>query len=225
MTLETLHKLRFYGPGAICLAAATPLVYFSVPETMRGSVLQWILPVIAGAIGLLYSGFHLRDWLWVEEKRHWVVEQIRQEFLKMIPDDLEVTPEERTKLAQEEIYKELTGVFWEAIDSYPELVAQKQFFYQNGFMYTGAIDLALILPVFATVYYAAFVFGFGKVHSFFATGCLFIALLASCFGVPNFRRRHLAFSSEQLDLIHRRRREFVEQRFREIITEWRQLAG
>jgi hypothetical protein len=221
MTLETLHKLRLFGPGTICLAASTPLVYFSLPENMRGSVLQWILPVITGAVGLLYSAFHLRDWLWEAEKRQWVGEQIRQEFLKMIPDDLRVTPEERTRLAREEIYKELTGVFWEAIDSYPELIAQKQFFYQNGFMYSCAIDIALILPFFALAYYAAFFFGFGKIHAFFATGCLLIAFLSSCCVVPTFRRRHLALSSQQLDLIRRRRGEFVEQRFREIITNWR----
>src|SRR6476620_11034473 len=171
MTLETLGKLRLFGPGAICLAAATPLVYFSLPDAMRGSVLQWLLPVFTGVLGLLYSTLPLRDWLWTEEKRNWVGEQIRQEFLKMIPADLNVTANERTRLEQEEIHKELGGVFWEAIDGYPELVAQKQFFYKNGFLYTSAIDVALILPLFALAYYAAFVFGLGMIHSFFATAC------------------------------------------------------
>ena len=221
MTLETLGKLRFFGPAAICSAAATPGIYFSLPDTMRESFLHWLLPVVAGLIGLLYSAFHLRDWLWKEEKRQWVGKQIRQEFLKMIPPDLSVTPEERTRLENEEIHKELGGVFWEAIDGYPELVAQKQFFYKNGFLYTGAIDIALILPFFAALYYAAFVFGLGWIHPFFATICLLVAWLACSFGVPRYRRRHLQFSSEQLDLIRRRRRDFVEQRFREIVTEWR----
>jgi hypothetical protein len=95
------------------------------------------------------------------------------------------------------------------------------FFYKNGFLYTGAIDIALILPFFAALYYAAFVFGLGWIHPFFATACLLVAWLACAFGVPKYRRRHLRLSSEQLDLIRRRRRDFVEERFREIVTEWR----
>src|SRR6266487_5506087 len=140
MTLETLGKWRFFGPYIIWSAASTPLIYFSLPDTMRESFLHWLLPVGAGLVGLLYSAFHVRDFLWKEEKKQWVGKQIRQEFLKMIPRDLNVTPEERARLENEEIHKELGGVFWEAIDGYPELVAQKQFFYKNGFLYTCAID-------------------------------------------------------------------------------------
>jgi hypothetical protein len=213
-------SLRASTPG-ICAATATPGIYFSLPETMRQSFLTLVLPVVAGLIGLLYSVFHLRDWLWKEEKRQWVGKQIRQEFLKMIPPDLNVTPEERRRLENEEIQKELGGVFWEAIDGYPELVAQKQFFYKNGFLYTCAIDAALILPFFAVLYYGAFLFGLGSIHPFFATVCLLVAWLACSFGVPKYRRRHLRLSSDQLDLIRRCRRDFVEQRFREIVTEWR----
>jgi hypothetical protein len=222
MTHETLGKWRLWAPGFICTAAATPAVFFSpIQEANRGSVLQYLLPLVAGVVGVLYSALHLRDWLWKSENEAWVGQQIRQEFLKMIPSDLNVTPEERKRLEDKEIHKTLGGVFWESIDGYPELAAQKEFFYQNGFLYTSAIDAALILPFFAVVYYVAFFIGYGRIHSFFASVCLLVAWVACYFVIPKCRRRHLALSSEQLDLIRRRRRDFVEQRFREIITEWR----
>jgi hypothetical protein len=225
MTFETLGKWRLFAPGFICAAATTPGMFFlSIQETGRGQLLQYFLPVITGLIGLLYSGLHLRNCLWKRENAEWVGKQIRQEFLEMIPSDLSVTDAEEKRLSEREIHKELGGVFWEAIDGYPELAAQKQFFYKNGFLYTSAIDATLILPWFAIAYYVVFFCGYGRIHTFFATICLFVAWLACSVIVPICRRRHLALSSEQLDLIRRRRREFVENRFREIIIEWRSAA-
>jgi hypothetical protein len=222
MTLETLEKYRLFAPSFICTSASIPGIFFlPMSAAGRSYVLQYVLPVIAALAGALYAALNLRAWLWEPEKRLWVGQQIRQEFLKMIPADLNITAKERNRLDREEIHKTLGGVFWEAIDGYPELAAQKQFFYKNGLLYTSAIDAALMLPFAAVAYYAAFFLGFGKIHTFFATGCLLVAWLACIVALPQFRRRHLALSSEQLDLIRRRRRDFVEQRFRELIIQWR----
>lgn len=225
VTLDTLSKWRILAPIAICSAATTPgIFFFPIPQSSRETVLHFALPVVAGLAGMLYAALGLRDWLWREEKNRWVGQQIRQEFLKMIPADLGVTPEERVRLDKEEIHNELTGMFWEAIDGYPELAAQKQFFYKNGFLYTSSIDAALILPLIAALYYGLFLLGFGRIHTFFATVCLLVAWVACVLAIPSCRRRHLRLSSEQLDLIRRRRREFVEGRFREIITQWRKTT-
>jgi hypothetical protein len=223
MKLETLQKIRFAFPIALSTFAAIPGVFFlnfSAPQ--QENALKWIIPLIAAVIGAAYSAMNLRGWHWNAEQNAFVGKQVRLAFLKMVPDLLSVTDEEKKELYQRSIWKKLSGVFWEAIDGDAELTVQKEFFYANGAYYTAAIDTYLILPFFALAYIAAFLMGFGFVHLLFASACIFISLFAKHVVVPIRRRHHLELSAEQLDSIEQRRRDFVQERFSAIITTWRQ---
>ena len=39
--------------------------------------------------------------------------------------------------------------------------------------------------------------------------------------LPSRRERHLELSREQLDMLKRKKRQFISDRFREIVTDWR----
>jgi hypothetical protein len=223
MTLDTLSRWRLLAPVLICGSAATPSIFFlPLAETGKTSVAQFLIPVLAGAFGFLYSMLHVRDWLWKPEKDEYVRRQINQQFLEMIPAALNVTPNERERLVAGELSKELRGVFWESIDGDPELREQKQFFCKSGILYTSAIDGSLILPWFGVAYYILGLSGFGLAHFFFGTVCFAIFGICLFVIIPKCRAVHLRLSNEQLEGIHLRRRQFVESRFTDIINGWRQ---
>jgi hypothetical protein len=46
-------------------------------------------------------------------------------------------------------------------------------------------------------------------------------LLSRLLVLPSCRKWHLELSSEQLDLLKRKKKDFIRDRFREIIVEWR----
>jgi len=50
----------------------------------------------------------------------------------MVPKDLAVTESEKQDLLQREIFRELTGVFWEAVDRSERPRSHKEYFYSNG---------------------------------------------------------------------------------------------
>jgi hypothetical protein len=204
-------------------AAATPAVFLlKATEGGRLNVLQFLIPVIGAAVGALYLAIGGRDWLWNPEKKDNVRRQITEGFLKMIPPDLMLTYSERQRLAEAELTKELTGVFWEAIDGDPHLKEGKQFFYKNGLVYTSIIDAALLLPVFAFFYCLLGVSGAGTAYVFVGLLYFALTLIALFVGLPKCRAKHMLLSREQLDELSRSRADFVEARFRKIITEWRQ---
>lgn len=218
MTHADLKKWRFRAPFVI--AGACVLPYFIVTVTPVADALlinQLIVPLIAMIVAFLYVGLDIRRWHWKSEIRATIGPQIRTALLAMLPEDLHVSDEERTILSREDLFKDLTGVFWEAVDRDPQLVAHKPHFYANGVIYTTAID----------VYILAALGGFCYVVGYFATtqrallalgaGFLLIALVSRYLVVPRVRAKHLALSAEQLDLLRRNQRTFVETRFREIV--------
>jgi hypothetical protein len=143
----------------------------------------------------------------------------------MIPRDLAVTESERRDLAERGVLRQLTGVFWEAVDHSPVLQSHKEHFYSNGILYSTSIDVFLICSFAAFVYAVAYdITGNGKLG--YTSGSLIaIALLCKCFVTPARRARHLELSREQLDLIQRDEAAFVSDRFRQIVIKWRQARG
>jgi hypothetical protein len=207
----------------ISAAASTPAAFLlPLSDSGKLNILQFLVPVIGGAIGALYLAIGCRDWLWTPEKKANVRRQITNEFLDMIPDDLDITASERGRLANAELGKELTGVFWEAIDGDPQLRECKQFFYKNGAFYTSVIDAALLLPAFALIYCIFWLTGLGRANIFIAVICLALTLVALLVAIPRCRSKHMLLSQEQLEEIRGSRLGFVQSRFRELIAEWRQ---
>jgi hypothetical protein len=132
-----------------------------------------------------------------------------------------VSQGERDQLARSEVYKELTGVFWEAVDQSPVLLTHKEHFYSNGIEYSTAIDAYLMCGFFGFCYSIASVVLTDVVLSYVAAALIVIALLCRFLAIPHARGRHLTLSSEQLELLRRERGGFVAERFREIVLGWR----
>jgi hypothetical protein len=226
MKLESLQKVRFWFPISLCTSAAVPGVFFlNFSSAQQETALKWIIPVIAGGIGALYSAMNFRGPHWNAEQNAFVGRQIRVAFLEMLPSWLDVTQEEKKELYERRIWKRLSGVFWEALDGDADLAVQKEFFYSNGAYYSSIMDTYLILPFFGLAYMGAFFLGFGFVHLLFASGCVLVAWLAKYVILPIRRRHHLELSEEQLQSIRNRRLSFVQEKFTEMITEWRRSRG
>ncbi len=177
--------------------------------------------VIAATTTFFYVGLGIRNYLWKREMNAHVGNQIREALLQMIPADLGVTEEEKKALAEREVYKNLTGVFWEAVDNDEQLRSHKEHFYSNGITYSTSIDVFIIGLILGFAYIAAALI-MGAMQLLLLGGwCIAIALLSRSIVTPMSRKRHLDLSAEQLELLRRRQSEFVSTRFRQIVRGWR----
>ena len=221
MTLNGLQLLRKAIPFVITAVCILPWFLIQTQHFGEAPIPPVVLLSGALIVSLLYVLLKVRDPYWNREMDQYVRAQIRESLVTLIPSDINVTPEERKQLANSEIYKELTGVFWEAVDQSEVLRAQKQHFYSNGLEYSTAIDVFLLFRFFAFCY--AFASIATRDFSLFLVSFVLIAiaLIARWFAIPRARRQHLQLSAEQLDLLKREKGDFVADRFRQIVLGWR----
>jgi hypothetical protein len=226
MTLSELHKARWAFPYFIFLLCVLPL--FVLPSKSLADA-DIRVKIIASALALLlcgaYVGLGLRKARWKQEMNKYVGKQIRARLLDMIPKDLEVTADERLQLAGSEVYKDLTGVFWEAIDRNQVLRSHKEHFYSNGTIYSTSIDVFLICGFAGFCYAITAVLLSDNSVAYTAAVSILIAVVSGAFAIPRARREHLKLSAEQLDLRGREESDFVSKRYREIVLGWRQARA
>lgn len=222
MTLSELGKWRKYVPATIFALCILPWVVIRSNDLEQAKLRnEIIVPAISVVAAFFYVGLGLRRSRWHNEKDTYVGAQIRTALLELIPKDLEVTETEKQDLAQREIYKDLTGVFWEAVDRSPVLLSHKEHFYSNGIVYTTSIDVFLICAFMGFVYAVAYDLTADASLRYPSAALIGIAVICRRFVTPRCRKRHLELSGEQLDLLRRDQLEFVSTRFREIIMTWR----
>jgi len=222
MTKSDLEKWRFRTPFFIVSTAVIPIVIvlFGNPDA-ETRIIQFLVLPVSWLFAFFYSAMKLRDKKWHRELDQHVGAQIRAELLPLIPDSLGVTEEEKERLKKWEIFKKLTGVFWEAIDSDDELVRQKEHFYANGVYYTAAIDLYIISPGMSLIYFCVWLLTGDALLVIGGFLCLLVAPLSRIVLLPRIRQHHLDLSNEQLDQVKRKKRDFISDRFRSIVIEWR----
>jgi hypothetical protein len=221
MTLSDLNKYRKYIPFALFSLCILP--WFAVRSKTTADVkaaCDVIIPALAFIAAFVYVGGDLGKARWKAEKEAYVGKQIREKLLAMIPADLAVTRDEARAL-EGEVFKELSGVFWEAIEGSEILKSQKEHFYSNGIVYSTSIDVFVICSFSGFVYAVIAVISKNVVFAYVAFGLVALALISKWFVTPVKRARHLALSQEQLELLERERGDFVSTRFREIVTNWR----
>lgn len=222
MTLNDLQQWRKKVPYFIAVACVLPWFLFRSKSLADAATpVQLLVPTVALLIAFLYVNLKVRDPMWKREKETYVGTQIRDSLMALIPNDLEVTPMERDQLAKSQIYRELTGVFWEAVEQSDLLRAHKEHFYSNGIEYTTTIDAFLMCAFFGFCYAVASLILHDVVLAYVAAVLIVIALVCKFVGIPRARRRHLELSTEQLELLRRERGNFVVGRFREIVLGWR----
>jgi hypothetical protein len=129
MTLDSLQSRRKALPFLIAIACILPLLVHS--GGLQPVLLRYSLAALA--IGLTVPFFYvtlkLREPRWNREQEEHVRAQIRSSLITLIPKDLNVTAEEKNQLESAEIYKTLSGVFWDTINQDELLRAQKEQFY------------------------------------------------------------------------------------------------
>lgn len=222
MTLGDLQSWRKKVPFFIFTFCLLPWFVIKSPALAQAEApLKIIVPVLAELAAYFYVTLDLRRPRWKREVDTYVGSQIRTGLLDMLPNDLGVSEGERRDLAQREIFKTLTGVFWEAVDRNPVLVSHKEHFYSNGLEYTTSLDVYLICG-FSGFCYAVVSLVFGDIRqAVVAAALIAVALASRLLVIPHARRSHLSLSAEQLDLLRREEGKFVSERFREIVTRWR----
>ncbi|MDX2154835.1 MAG: hypothetical protein SFV54_29095 [Bryobacteraceae bacterium] len=222
MTLNDLQQWRKKVPYFIAAACILPSVLFRSRSIADAATpVQVLVPAVALLIAFLYVNLKLREPMWRREKETFVGRQIRNSLMALVPDDLAVTAAEREQLAKSEIYRDLTGVFWEAIEQSDLLRAHKEHFYSNGIEYTTTIDAFLMAGFFGFCYAVASLVLNDAVLRYVAAVLIVIALVCKFVGIPRARRHHLDLSKEQLELLRRERGDFVAARFRDIVLGWR----
>lgn len=224
MTLSELKQLRFRAPYVIATAFALLFFLITLPldkAQAANAVVVWLVAMLAA---YLYGGLEIGRGLWKHEMRHVIGPQIQNVLIDMVPADLNVTPQERQILLQDEVYKSLTGVFWEAVDRDPQVSALKPHFYANGAVYSTAIDVYVLGLLFAVLYTFAFLVTWRSAFLVVTLALVLLALISRWAIVPLRRRKHLALSMQQLDLLRRNQRPFIEGRYRDLVIE-RRRAG
>jgi hypothetical protein len=221
MTYSELDKWRKVVPFAIFAFCILPWFLVSSKSLADAKLANdLIVPAIALVAAFFYVGFNFRRPLWDRENDAHVRKQIRDGVLDLIPRDLAVSENERHDL-QGEVFKELTGVFWEAIDGNDVLRSHKEHFYSNGIVYSTSIDAFLICGFAGLVYIViSFILAEAK-FAYWGAGLIAIAVGSRILVTPRTRARHMELSREQLDLLRRERGDFVSNRFSEIIASWR----
>ncbi|HEY5175582.1 MAG TPA: hypothetical protein VII95_08470, partial [Terriglobales bacterium] len=130
---------------------------------------------------------------WKQEMNAYVGQQIRTRLLDMIPREIDVTDAERVQLANSEVYKELTGVFWEAVGRNEALKSHKEHFYSNGIIYSTSIDVFLICG------FAGFCYALGAVvlsdasQAYAAAALILISVVSRAFAIPRARQYHMTW--------------------------------
>lgn len=222
MTLNDLQQWRKKVPYFIAVACVIPWFLFRSKSLADATApIQVLVPTVALVIAFLYVNLKLREPMWRREKETYVAAHIRSSLLALIPNELQVTPKEREQLAKSEIYGELTGVFWEAVEQSDLLRAHKEHFYSNGIEYTTTIDAFLMCGFFGFCYAVSALVLNDVVLAYVGAVLVTISLVCKFVGIPSARRRHLDLSGEQLELLRRQRADFVAGRFREIVLGWR----
>jgi len=221
MTLNSLQSWRKALPFFIAIVCIIPLLVHS--GGLESVPLRYTLTAIAMGLTVpfFYVTLKIREPRWNREQEEHVRSQIRSSLIKLIPGDLKVTAEEKKQLESAEIYKSLSGVFWDTVNQDQLLRAQKEQFYSNGLDYSTAIDVFLLLRFFGICYLGISLLLGDSVLFLWGTALVAVALVARWIAVPRARRRHLELSIEQLDLLKRQKGGCVSERFREIVVEWR----
>jgi hypothetical protein len=222
MTLGELQSWRKRVPWFIFSLCVLPWFFISSKSLADAELYSKTLVPIAALLGAyFYTGSDFRRSLWKREKDAHVGKQIQDALLSMVPKDLAITERETQDLLQKEIFRELTGVFWEAVDRSDRLREHKEHFYSNGIVYSTSIDVFLIGGLAGFVYAVAFWVTRKIDLAYVAAFFIAVALASRILVTPRRRKRHLVLSAEQLDLLRREQSEFVSSRFREIIVGWR----
>ncbi len=145
MTLDSLHSRRKAYPFFIAIACILPLLLHSggfQPVLLRFRLAACFIGL---TVAFFYVTLKLREPRWNREQEEHVRAQIRSSLINLIPEDLKVTEEEKKQLESAEIYKTLSGIFWDTINQDELLRTQKEQFYSNGLDYSTAIDVFLLL--------------------------------------------------------------------------------
>jgi triacylglycerol esterase/lipase EstA (alpha/beta hydrolase family) len=225
MTLNSLQSWRKALPFLIAIACIVPVLIHS--GGLEAIPLRYTLIAVALAliVPFFYVVLKLREPSWNRELEAHVRSQIRNSLITLIPNDLNVTAEEREQLKNTEIYKDLSGVFWDTVSKDELLRAQKEHFYSNGLEYTTVIDVFLLLRFFG-ICYAGISLLLGDA-TLFVWGAVLVgvALAAKWLAIPRARKEHLKLSAEQLELLKREKGDYVSERFRNIVLEWRKAQS
>jgi len=226
MSLSDLEKWRKYVPVVIVTSCLLPWFIIRSKNLAEAKLANDIIvPVLALLVAFFYVSLDLRRPRWKREIDMHVGKQIRAGLLDMVPKHLDVTQSERRDLGKSEVFKELTGVFWEAIDKSELLKSHKEHFYSNGIVYSTSIDVFLICG-FAGFCYAVASLVLADINQAYAAAFLIaIALASRVFATPRARNRHMTLSNEQLDLLRREEGDFVSNRFQEIVVGWRRARS
>ena len=226
MTLSALQIWRKTIPFFLSVVCVLPWTLVR-PDAFSQVQIPSAIAILAFAlvIAFFYVTLKLREPRWKRENKEYVGEQVKNALLDLIPADLDITPAERVQLAKSEVGKNLDGVLWRAIQQSDVLRAQKEHFYSNGLEYTSVIDVYLLCRFFGICHLAAslilgdlwpFVIGASEIS---------VALIAWWLAIPRTRRAHLNLSAQQLELLRQEQREFVEERFRQIVLGWTDPRG
>jgi pimeloyl-ACP methyl ester carboxylesterase len=217
MTLNALQLWRKAIPFVISVVCVVPWIGARA-QSMRECAL---ILTFALAIAFLYVILNIPGPRWEQEMETHVRAQIRSNLITLVPENLYVTSAEREQLANSEIFKELTGIFWEEIDHNKILRSHKQHFYSNGFAYSTAVDGFLSCIVFGVCYAIAWMILKDIKLLFSAVGLIVVGVICRWLAIPTSRQRHLALSREQLALLKTERGQFIADRFRLIVLKWR----
>lgn len=219
---QELRKWRHNAPGYIASVATIPLAWHLGLFVLEPRAL---LNILVAAFGWLVSHYYgalkLRNGLWIEEQNNHVGEQIRREILSMIPADLEVTAEEREHLSKNWVIKKIYGIFWEAVDSHPQLKDHKESFYEIGKYYSTAFDVFIIWGSAGYFYLFGLYFGNDWFYLYVSLAFLTAATVSWYYIIPNLRKQMLELSMEQLGQIKRLQRDFVSKAFRDAVKDMR----
>jgi hypothetical protein len=222
MTLSELKKYRLGAPYLIASVGLIPCFSLSTFASNNGTLGTAVILTGASVLAaFLYTAFGLGKAAWVDEIDREIGPQIRRRLLALIPRDLNVTDDERLALSRRDVFKKLTGVFWEAVDADPQLTKHKEHFYANGLQYSTAIDGAYLLTFLAGGYLVAFILSGRVAWAVVAGACIIMAAVCQWIALPRYRQLHKELSREQLDLLERNQLAFVQERFRAIVTQRR----
>jgi hypothetical protein len=221
MTLSELSKWRKYVPFVIITSCLLPWLLITT-KTLADAKLanDVVVPLVALIGAFFYVGFDVRGPRWRAEVEAHVGSQIRTALLEMIPNDLEVTEEEKHRL-EPQVFKKLTGVFWQAVDRNDILRSHKEHFYSNGIEYSTSIDVYLICGFAGLIYAVAALVTRQNVFAWAGAGCVVVAIAARLLVTPHARARHAELSSEQLELLRTQEKDYVSREFRKIVMDWR----
>ena len=226
MTKSELDTWRKRAPWFIFTIGLAPYFIITAKDFEAAKRLtELIVPFIAAVATYFYVGLGIRSSMWKREMDAHVGKQIREALLDMVPKDLKVTAEERTELAEREVYRKLTGVFWEAVEDNEMLRSHKEHFYSNGSIYSTSLDVFIIGFILAAVYAIASALGPNSELLYLAMWCAAIGLGSRMFVTRHSRKVHLDLSNEQLDFLRRERGDFVSDRFRSIVIGWRSKSA